>query len=190
MSGEKEKYTVAWFKLAEFVWRKEKERALGLYKLLAHSLHDTALIAQLEGDLLLAFNDKKGLYAYERAAMLYEKQERFACAIALYEVLACDTPDRLEYAAKLMNLQSRLKKQDKFIAAADHLITLIIAQKAYQDIDSFAQVLPDEYYKIYYEKITIGLMQVDAAQSIIKNAVIKSIEKKVTTKKDGSSIRV
>ena len=41
-------YSVAWFKLAEFVTRKEKERAFGVYRLLSHSIADRAFAAQLE----------------------------------------------------------------------------------------------------------------------------------------------
>ncbi len=53
------KYTIAWFKLAECVSRGEKERALGVYRLLSHSLDDSALVCQLEGDIFLSFNDKQ-----------------------------------------------------------------------------------------------------------------------------------
>ena len=52
-----DKYNVAWFKLAECVARGEKEKALGVYRLLVHSLDEPAFIRQLEGDLLLAFKD-------------------------------------------------------------------------------------------------------------------------------------
>ncbi len=68
-----EKCNVAWFKLAEFVGRKEKERALAVYRLLAYSLSNDAFTAQLEGDLLLAFEDAKAFELYDRAARLYER---------------------------------------------------------------------------------------------------------------------
>ncbi len=54
-----DKYNVAWYKLAEFVVRKEKERALSLLRLLTHSFNDQALKDQLEGDLLRSFDDHK-----------------------------------------------------------------------------------------------------------------------------------
>ena len=69
------KFNVAWFKLAEFVGRKEKERALGVYRLLSHSLPDDAFAAQLRGRFLMAFYDEKAVDAYVKAARLYEKNQ-------------------------------------------------------------------------------------------------------------------
>ena len=82
------KYTVAWFKLAEFVTRGEKERALGMYRLLMHSVNDVALALQLEGDLLCAFNDETAYEKYRAAAELYLQTARISEAAALYELLA------------------------------------------------------------------------------------------------------
>ena len=94
------KFNVAWFKLAEFVARKEKERALGVYRLLVHSLHDESLAAQLEGDLLLAFNDGKALECYEKAACLYERAGKTIQAIAVREhcaLLDAGTPEHFTH---------------------------------------------------------------------------------------------
>src|SRR3990172_10433854 len=71
-----EKYNIAWFKLAEFVARGEKERALGIYRLLIHSFDDKAFSYQLEGDLLSAFNDESARDKYLSAAQLYHKEGR------------------------------------------------------------------------------------------------------------------
>ena len=71
-----DKYNVAWFKLAEFVARGEKERAMGLYRLLVHSFDDSAFAHQLEGDLLLSFDDTQAVEKYLEAAYLYETQDR------------------------------------------------------------------------------------------------------------------
>lgn len=81
-------YCVAWFKLAEFIERGEKERALSMYKLLTHTVPDPAFTYQLEGDLLASFGDH--LAAKERyitAAQLYCKQQEFVIALTLYEKL-------------------------------------------------------------------------------------------------------
>lgn len=80
--------TIAWFKLAEFVERKEKERALAIYRLLIHSLSDPAYIAQLEGDLLAAFHDERATESYRRAALVYEKTDRFFAAALAHEQIA------------------------------------------------------------------------------------------------------
>lgn len=99
-----QKYTVAWFKLAEFVSRGEKERALGLYRLLSHSFEDYALAYQLAGDILLAFNDEEAIEKYKMAADLYKKNARFLEAIALYEQLIVLTDNILEYTPLLVEL--------------------------------------------------------------------------------------
>jgi hypothetical protein len=83
-----EKSNVAWFKLAEFVERKEKERALSIYRLLVHSLNDSAYTAQLEGDLFAAFHDDRAIESYRRAALLYEESDRYLPAALVYERMA------------------------------------------------------------------------------------------------------
>lgn len=82
---QSEKYNIAWFKLAEFITRGEKERALGLFRLLAHSIQDPALTAQLKGDILLSFNDEQAIDEYLEAISIHKKYRRFAQAAALYE---------------------------------------------------------------------------------------------------------
>lgn len=79
-----EKSNVAWFKLAEFVARGEKERALSFYRLLSHSITNPAIVAQLEGDLLYAFHDERAIEAYRRAIDLYDIRRGTAHVLALY----------------------------------------------------------------------------------------------------------
>lgn len=78
-------HNIAWFKLADFVSRGEKERALIVYKLLMHSITDQAFAYQLEGDILLAFDDETSLDRYHSAANLYKKNGDYQKAIAVYE---------------------------------------------------------------------------------------------------------
>lgn len=80
-----ESYNVAWFKLADFIARGEKERALTVHRLLMHSIQDEALPYQLEGDILLAFDDVAALDRYHIAANLYKKAGKIQQAISLYE---------------------------------------------------------------------------------------------------------
>lgn len=80
------KYSIAWFKLAECVSRRERERALGVYRLLAHSFDSPALACQLEADIILAFNEPgRAISKYLQAAQLYEKQGELMQAIAVYD---------------------------------------------------------------------------------------------------------
>lgn len=78
-------HNIAWFKLAEFVARGEKERALSVHKLLMHSVADQAFAFQLEGDILLAFDDIQALVRYHQAADMYKQQKDYQKAIAIYE---------------------------------------------------------------------------------------------------------
>jgi hypothetical protein len=80
-----EKSNIAWFKLAEFVMRKEKERALNIYRLLEHSFNNPAFAKQLEGDLLAAFHDEKAREKYYQAAYIYESQDELFLALLMYE---------------------------------------------------------------------------------------------------------
>lgn len=80
-----ELYNVAWFKLADFVARGEKERALTVHKLLMHSVIDEAISYQLEGDILLAFDDDAALDKYHVAANLYKKAGKIKQAASVYE---------------------------------------------------------------------------------------------------------
>ena len=84
-SMQKPSSTIAWFRLAEFVDRREKERALGMYRLLAHSVQDKAVATQLQGDLLKAFDDERALSTYEEAATMFARSDRIEQAVLLYE---------------------------------------------------------------------------------------------------------
>lgn len=83
-----DKYNIAWFKLAECVARGEKERALGVYRLLSHSLHNEAFRAQLEGDIWLAFGEfENAIVQYRDAAYKYRINNQFSEAAAIFEHL-------------------------------------------------------------------------------------------------------
>jgi len=108
-----EKYNIAWFKLAECVTRGEKERALGVYKLLSHSIDDSAFALQLEGDLLLAFEDEGAAEKYAQAAQMYKNKQRFVESAAVYEHLFLLQPQVEDHAAHLISLYHVLSFTDK-----------------------------------------------------------------------------
>jgi tetratricopeptide (TPR) repeat protein len=83
-----ESYTIAWFKIADFVARGEKERALNVYRLLMHSVSEPAISYQLEGDILLAFDDDAAIDRYHVAANLYKRSGKMKQAISVYEHVA------------------------------------------------------------------------------------------------------
>src|SRR6185295_6125944 len=83
-----DKYNIAWFKLAECVSRGERERALGVYRLLAHSIGNPAFESQLEGDLYLSFQDVQAAIAkYQEAVRLYRQSGRVLQSAAVLEHL-------------------------------------------------------------------------------------------------------
>lgn len=156
-----EKFNVAWFKLAEFVTRKEKERALALYRLLVHSVLDTALILQLEGDLLLSFKDEKAIELYKRAALLYEESGRYLEAVLLYQHCLKVTSQHVELLEKIFQLYSKLKDDAKKVRTAIHLIKLLVERKESNKIrDFFAQItLPPLSLALVHEAYLVSLLQ-------------------------------
>jgi hypothetical protein len=88
-----DKYSIAWFKIAECISRGEKERALGVYRLLSHSFNDMALSYQLEADIYLCCQEpERAIELYKNAAQQYNKTQRFLEAAAVSEHLATLAP--------------------------------------------------------------------------------------------------
>jgi len=144
-----EKYNVAWFKLAECVTRGEKERALGVYKLLSHSIDDPAFVEQLEGDLLLAFEDERAASKYVQAAQLYKKQQRFVEAAAVYEHLLTLEPDVESHMAHLIALYQILnfseKMQEHLRCSLDRFIKNADTKKLNIFLAALEEISPEGY---------------------------------------------
>jgi len=109
-----DKHTIAWFKIAECVSRGEKERALGVYRLLSHSFNYNAVARQLEADIYLSFEEYDAAIALYRIAMeMYQKSERYLEAVAVCEhlitMLSSDMLLRRE-ALKLYNALNNMPK--------------------------------------------------------------------------------
>jgi len=123
MKLQAEKYNVAWFRLAECVSRREKERALGVYRLLSHSFDEKALAAQLYADLLLCFEDQQGaIESYKEAAQLYQKAEKMIESAAIYEHLVFLSPDEKEYLFALLEVYKSLGLTFKMVEHAKALL--------------------------------------------------------------------
>lgn len=109
------KASVAWFKLADLITRREREKALNVYRLLAHSFEDKAYALQLEGDILFFLNDEKGAFEkHKQAAFLYQKERKWVHAAALYQQLASLDPDNIEVIPQLLIFFSLIKDQENF----------------------------------------------------------------------------
>lgn len=108
---QKGTHSIAWFKLAEFIARGEKERALTIYKLLALSFQDRAVAHQLEGDLLFAFNDSQiACQKYLQAIRLYKEENRIPQAIALYEHMRKLQSNAAIFTEELAELHQRYQQ--------------------------------------------------------------------------------
>jgi hypothetical protein len=129
-----EKYSVAWFKIAECVIRGEKERAFGVYRLLAHSLDDDACAQQLAGDIFLSFDDvHAAIQKYTNAAQRYEETQRLLQAAAVYEHLALLDEQPLLHHKKLMELYKALSLPNKVNAHAHTIFEYTIKNSLWDD---------------------------------------------------------
>lgn len=121
-------HNIAWFKLADFVSRGEKERALSVFKLLVHSIPDQAFSYQLEGDILLAFDDDAALDSYHLAANLYKKNGSYQKAIAVYEHVALFKND-LKILEALLDVYDVLQDQVGIINSFARFAILAVQQR-------------------------------------------------------------
>lgn len=113
-SEEPKNSCVAWFKLAELITRKEREKALSLYRLLSHSFDDRAYALQVEGDILWSLEDGQALEKYAQAAYLYKKEKNIVAATGVYEHLLILKPGDYDYLSKIIILYILLSWVDKF----------------------------------------------------------------------------
>jgi|SRR5579859_560360 len=138
-----DKYNVAWFKLAEFVSRGEKERALAMYRLLSHSIVDQAFVRQLEGDLLLAFNDEQACERYAQAVAYYAKENRITEACSVYEHMILLEPHTMQSLDRLAELYKSLEKEQRIIQATQHLMRWLMNKREFSKVSSFLQKVDD-----------------------------------------------
>ncbi len=128
-----DKYSVAWFKLAEIVTRGEKERAMGMFRLLMHSIDNQALAYQLEGDLLLSFEDVQAIDCYNKAADLYIDEKKYIQASSIYEHLLSLDPESVVFTEKLVDIYQKLEQNDKIFFYFRKLISLLTNKNKLDD---------------------------------------------------------
>ena len=111
--GQKER-SVAWFKLAELIARGEREKALSVFRLLAHSLPDRAYVLQIEGDILWFLDDTAAVEKYKQAAVIYQREKRWVDAISLYEHLLTQRPEAYDILSMLLMLYASMDWRERF----------------------------------------------------------------------------
>lgn len=171
-----DKYTIAWFKLAECVSRGEKERAFGVYRLLAHSIDNDAFACQLQGDLHFSFDDiELAISKYFDAAHLYEAQDRFLEAAAVYENLISLQPSAERYRERIIALYQKLHIPSKVLYHRMQLIEQCVQEhkfKAAQPIlDQLDAAVSPELVAHIYEKFLMTAIESGdvSADTIEKN---------------------
>jgi hypothetical protein len=124
-----DKHTIAWFKIAECVSRGEKERALGVYRLLSHSFNDNAIARQLEADIYFSFGEKdQAIPLYQQAMEFYTKSQRFLEAAAVGEHLITMGTSDSALHREMIQLYMSLGMVTK-IRAQVHVLVELFAQK-------------------------------------------------------------
>lgn len=127
-------HTVAWFKLAQCVTKGQKERALGIFKLLSHSLNDKAFVHQLEGDIFLAFSDPSAAAtSYAQAAKMYQQENRLLEAALIYDHLTVLQPMEQSHRASALTLYNTLGLTPAIEQRIQPVITALIAQQKWQE---------------------------------------------------------
>jgi len=136
---QKEK-SLAWFKLADLIARREREKALSVFRLLAHSLPDRAYVLQIEGDILLYLDDgKNAVEKYKAAAFLYQKDKRWVDAIAVYEHLLTQSHDSVEVLSTLILSYAMVDWEEKFHERFQNLTGLM--HQGVCDTESFERTV-------------------------------------------------
>lgn len=128
-----DKYSIAWFKLADCIARGEKERALGVYRLLSHSIDDPALVLQLHGDILLSFKDRDAQKKYKEAAQMYQDSDQLLEAAAVYEHLATMNPEKITYRMQLIDLYQQLRIFSKVREYVQSILHYFLDQKKWAE---------------------------------------------------------
>ncbi len=172
-------YTVAWFSLAECVARREKERALGLLRLLSHSFDDQALAFQLEGDVLYAFNDVLAEKKYVQAAALYKNQGKMVHAISLYELLVLLNPGNLEYRHHVLACANEPQHQPTILTHGTFLCRQYTRNHNYEaGLEIISTIQPpycDEYIAAA-EELVIGCMAANITTETVQNLMCTLID--------------
>lgn len=158
-----DKYSIAWFKLAECVTRGEREKALGVYKLLYHSIEDQAFAAQLEGDLLESFQDAQAAIKYEQAAQLYKKQNRLHEAIGVYEHMLARHVDQSQALYQLTILYLQLQLPEKAHDRSLELFKYVRVHRCMQYVEPCLELLHISYQESelinHYQQYLFGWIE-------------------------------
>lgn len=144
-----DKHTIAWFKIAECVSRGEKERALGVYRLLSHSFNDSAVARQLEADIYLAFGEKEfSIPLYYQAMELYQKSNRLLEAVAICEHLISMAPHDISWRREAIRLYYVLDNKIKLYGHIEKSLDMLVIGQDYV-LQEFLSMLQQYSFELY-----------------------------------------
>lgn len=137
--------SIAWFKLAELITRREREKALNVYRLLAHSFERKAYALQLEGDILWSLDDKAALEKYRQAAFLYHKEKQWVDAAGICEHLYTMNPHDVEVLSHLIRYYTLLEWPERFSVRINDFVLLVEKKVAqgHQFISAIKNIVED-----------------------------------------------
>jgi tetratricopeptide (TPR) repeat protein len=154
-----DRYSVAWFKLAECAARGEKERALGVYRLLSHSIDDQAFKYQLEGDILLSFKDiPQAIEKYLQAIQTYKQTGRLFEMAGVYGHLILLQPNRHEHHVQMTHIYHSLKMESKVLHYIESALDLLLEEANSMHLSQFLstlQTLNESYHEYASEYMHI-----------------------------------
>lgn len=147
---QSDKHTIAWFKIADCVSRGEKERALGVYRLLSHSFNDTAVARQLEADIYLSFGEQDlAIPLYLQAIEWYQKSQRFLEAVAVCEHLITMNVADVILRREAIKLYHALGNVSKIHEHIEKSLDVILATGQDHNIQEFLSVLRGYSEELY-----------------------------------------
>ena len=139
---QQDKYNVAWFTLAECIARGEKIRALGVYRLLSHSIDNVAFARQLEGDIFMAFSDKEmAKNKYQEAAHLYRTSGKLKESAAINEHLHDLDPENINIVKNLIETYRQLHNNIKVIEHSIALFKLYVLKNSISQAEEILEEL-------------------------------------------------
>lgn len=157
-----EKSSVAWFRLAECLKRKERERAFLLYRLLMHSFDDNAFLKKLEGDMWIDFDEQEATVCYIASAHHYKQRHEYYEAYLMYKKLCDIHPQSLMYVDLLLEVIDHTPfKNDKSLYYAQKLSLLCVKYSFILAHDAFQE------YKVFFSLVQKN----DFYQEFVKNAI-------------------
>ncbi len=174
-----ESYNIAWFKLADFVARGEKERALTVLRLLMHSISDEALTYQLEGDILRAFQDFSAIDRYHTAAHLYQKLGKFQQAISSHQyAITFQENEKTLYALLNMHIMFEHKPgiTSSFSKMAQYVIATQSSDYLIELTNSIAEPLSLNIQITLYAQLCMSIFLHDPDCKQISSLIEKNIK--------------